>query len=71
MKEVQLSTWTEFKKICIIKKDLKVQCVETADTYNLFALDGPSLCWWVNLVKDTPDSSDFKKNHLKDCNKPL
>ena len=71
MKEVQLSSWAEFKKICIVTKNLKVQCVEGAETYHLFAIDGPSLCWWVNLIKDTPAAAEFKKVYLKDCNQPL
>jgi len=70
MKDVILSSWKEFKEVCIAKKKLLVQFTEEDSTYKIFAIDGP-VVWSVTVMVGTPEGEEFKKKYMKDSNKPL
>jgi len=63
-----LVSWDQFKAIVIGVKELPVNCLESKDSYELFAVDG-QLFWKLILVKGSKEAEDFAKNHKKNCNK--
>jgi hypothetical protein len=70
MKEVHITDWDFFKETCILNKGLKLQYNKTLDNYYVFAVDG-AILWFINLSGGSASAKDFKKNYMKDCNKPL
>lgn len=68
MKEIRLDSWSQFKDICIKKKELNIQYINLGKEgdYQVFAVEEP-LFWFVELVAED-DIKDFESKYKKKAN---
>jgi len=70
MKEINLSTYSDFKAI-VSSKSLLPQYHDVGNFYFLFAVES-SVCWQYSLAKDGgSDQTDFENTYRASCNQPL
>lgn len=66
--------WSEFKAICIVKKNLSLQYTELGDRYEIIGPDAGGLAWSTTIRKNldngsaNPDVEDFLTNVEPACN---
>jgi len=66
-------TWTEFKNLCIISKQLSYQYIEAFHGYKIFASEG-GILWECTIVKEDPrnaDQIDFEDNYKDNANQTI
>jgi hypothetical protein len=69
MERIEISSWTEFKQICITQKNLNCQYGEHADSYDLYGPDCGAMLWCFTLPKTAgSDLTDFEDNHKDNFN---
>ena len=75
--ELGLSTWSEFKTICVDSKNLKLQYSDMGSSYRVVGPDFNSINWVLEIPKKLPDDSDnpdaitFEENYKSSCNQPI
>ena len=68
---LELSTWTQFKNLCILTKNLNCQFTEDATRYDFYGPDANNLTWHTSIMKSEPrneDQIDFEDNHKTSFN---
>ena len=64
MDRIELPSWSEFKAVCITRKNLNCQYGERDSAYDLMGPDSGALLWCYTLPKDGgADHTDFEDNH--------
>lgn len=66
---IQLS-WTEYKAICIVGKDIPVQYIDKGTWYYIWAPE-KNTTYWLEITKTVPrsaDQIDFEDNYKTDAN---
>ena len=71
MKEIPLSSWTQFKEFCITRKNLNNQYKSLpGGGYDLYGPDCGTFIWSVSIVPGVNDNDilDFETNHKENFN---
>lgn len=58
MQMMPISSWTEFKTVCITRKALAIQFYETEKSYEMFGAEVGAFIWSFSMTKTTPPSPD-------------
>lgn len=73
--DLGLSTWSQFKTICITTKNLNCQYADLGDAYRIVGPDANGILWVVEVLKllpdgvtPNPDATDFQANFQSSCN---
>lgn len=52
---MRAANWADFKDICIVKKNLNLQCEEAEGSWHIVGPDGNNINWEIDLPKLLPD----------------
>jgi hypothetical protein len=71
---LEISSWTDFKSLCVTSKGLLCQYTDAGTYYTILGPDANGIMWRTGIAKTDPrgsDQADFEDNHKANFNKPM
>jgi hypothetical protein len=69
--DLGISTWDEYKSVCIDTKDLNSQYVDMGSSYRIIGPDANDINWILDLPRGTTSAADFENNYASTFNKKI
>jgi hypothetical protein len=74
MEPLEISSWADFKALCIVKKRLPCQYADAGTFYTILGPDFNNIVWRTGIAKTDPkndDQIDFEANYKDGFNLPM